>query len=335
MGLLVSLCCTYGSGPFPTGHPVHYQSPPPHRFCRRRQNRLLRSRKQIQAGSVSSAITAIGQAIALAINTNPTKIVGSDKLLPCLQQILDGFRKADPPTTKQLPVEADVPEFLVQLGLSPEARKLDCAIGNPTMIAFYYLLRIGEYTTKGNQNNSKQTEEFKMGNIIFFAKDKQGNFRCLFRDASADLIAEADGATMKLDNQKNCWKGVCVYQEANGDPINCPIRALGRQYLHLCTNGAPEKTIILAYFNKNQRHDVTSGHISSALKQAAGALEYPTIKGIPIKQVNTHSQQSGSANALALASYSDTQIQKMGRWCRATFKEYVRNELACFSSGMS
>jgi hypothetical protein len=117
--------------------------------------------KQIQAGSVSSAITAVGQAIALATNTNPTKIVGSDKLLPRLQQMLDGFRKADPPTTKQLPVEADVPEFLVQLGLSPEAPELDRAIGDLTMIAFYYLLRIGEYTTKGTHNNSKQTEEFK------------------------------------------------------------------------------------------------------------------------------------------------------------------------------
>jgi hypothetical protein len=181
--------------------------------------------KQIQAGSVSSAITAVSQAIALATNTNPTKIVGSDKLLPRLQQMLDGFRKADPPTTKQLPVEADVPEFRVQLGLSPEARELDRAIGDLTMIAFYYLLRIGEYTTKGTCNNSKQTEEFKMGDITFFAKDKQGNLRCLPRDATANLIAAADGATMKLDNQKNGLKGVCVYQEANGDPLDCPVRA--------------------------------------------------------------------------------------------------------------
>ena len=89
--------------------------------------------------------------------------------------MLDGFRKADPPTTKQFPVEADVPEYLVKLGMSPEARKLDHAIGNLTIIAFYYLLRIGEYTTKGTCNNSKQMEEFKMGDITFFAKDKQGN----------------------------------------------------------------------------------------------------------------------------------------------------------------
>jgi hypothetical protein len=68
---------------------------------------------------------------------------------------------------------------------------------------------------------------------------------------------------------------------------------------------------------------------------AAEALEYPTIKGIPIERVNFHSLRSGGANALALAGYSDTQIQKMGRWRGATFKEYVRNELACLLSGMS
>jgi hypothetical protein len=39
--------------------------------------------------------------------------------------------------------------------------------------------------------------------------------------------------------------------------------------------------------------------------------------------------------ALTLLGYSDTQIQKMGRWRGATFKEYIREELACFSEGMS
>ncbi len=53
--------------------------------------------------------------------------------------MLDGFHKADPPTTKQLPVEADVPEFLVKLGLKSDACELDQAIGDITMIAFYYL----------------------------------------------------------------------------------------------------------------------------------------------------------------------------------------------------
>ena len=65
------------------------------------------------------------------------------------------------------------------------------------------------------------------GGHNFFRKDAQVNLRCLPRDAHADLIEPADGATMKLDNHKNGWKGVCVYQQANGDPIDCPVRALG------------------------------------------------------------------------------------------------------------
>ncbi len=268
----------------------------------------------------------------LAANTNPTKIVGSDKLLPRLQQMLDGFRKANPPTTKQLPVEADVPEFLVKLGLESDAHELDLAIGDLTMIAFYYLLCIGKYTTKGARNNSKQTEEFKMGDITFFAKDKHG--QSLPRDAPSDLIASADGTTMKLDNQKKGWKGVCVYQECNGDLVHCPIWELGRRYLHLRLHGATKKTIISAYYHDGKHFDVTSDHISLALKLAATALKYPILKGIPIEWINTHSLRSGGANALALSGYSDTQIQKMGCWHGATFKEYVRNELACFSTGM-
>ena len=63
----------------------------------------------------------------------------------------------------------------------------------------------------------------------------------------------------------------------------------------------------------------------------ATALEYPTNKGIPVHCINTHSLQTGRANMLALAGYSDTQIQKMGWWQGATFKEYIREELACYA----
>jgi hypothetical protein len=72
-----------------------------------------------------------------------------------------------------------------------------------------------------------------------------------------------------------------------------------------------------------------------ALKLAATILEYPTVKGIPIDRIDTHSLRSGGANALSLAGFSDTEIQKMGRWRGATFKEYIQEELACFSEGMS
>ncbi len=48
-------------------------------------------------------------------------------------------------------------------------------------------------------------------------------------------------------------------------------------------------------------------------------------------RVDTHSLCSGGANAPVLSGYLDTQIQKMGRWKGTTFKEYIREELACYS----
>ena len=48
-----------------------------------------------------------------------------------------------------------------------------------------------------------------------------------------------------------------------------------------------------------------------------------------------HSLCSGGANTLVLSGYSNMQIQKMGRWKGAIFKEYIREDLACYSAGMS
>jgi hypothetical protein len=45
---------------------------------------------QVTAQTVSTAITAVGQTVDLAIGENPTKLLGSEKLLPCLAQMLDG-----------------------------------------------------------------------------------------------------------------------------------------------------------------------------------------------------------------------------------------------------
>jgi hypothetical protein len=68
---------------------------------------------------------------------------------------------------------------------------------------------------------------------------------------------------------------------------------------------------------------------------AATILQYPITRGIPIEQIDTHSLWSGGTNALALSGYLDTQIQMMGQWKGVTFKEYIQEELACYSAGMT
>jgi hypothetical protein len=202
---------------------------------------------------VTSAITAIGQTITLACNTNPTKVEGSDKFLPALQVMIEGYNKQDPPTKKMLPAKANVPELLVEMGYSKSGLLHAQAIGDLSLIAFYYLLRIGEHTVKGKCNNINQTVQFKLEDVIFFKKNKAGTLVCLPRTAPASIVMSADSATLKPDNQKNGWKGVCIHQEANGELFNCPVRALACQVLHLRKNNADRRTFLSAFFSEGAR----------------------------------------------------------------------------------
>ncbi len=181
----------------------------------------------------------------------------------------------------------------------------------------------------------KKTVQFKVEDVTFFKTDKHGILRCLPHNAPFSLITTAESATLKLDNQKNGWKGVWVHQEANGEAFNCPVKALAHRVIHICENGGDQKALLSAIYVEGVRYDVTGDDISMGLKMAATLLYYPSTWGIPIKRVDTHSLHSGGANALALSGYSDIQIQKMGRWKGMTFKDYIREELACYSAGMS
>ena len=265
--------------------------------------------------------------VALAVGINPTKLPGGDnKLLPRLSQMLDGWRKSDPPPTKKLPVEADTPEYLCHMGQAKTATPLEAAVGDLTVIAFYYLLRVGKYTTKGARNSSKQTVQFKLEEVTFFRTDAKGNLRQLGCNAPREIIMTVQSAILKLDNQKNGWRGVCIHQVDNGEQLVCPVRALGRRYIAIRAHLDNPKLLLSSYYSEGIRQDVTDKHIRAALKLAAGALGYPA-RGLPIDRIDTHSLRSGGANALLLAGYSGTQIQKMGWWKGA--------KLHTFSKGMS
>ncbi len=137
-------------------------------FAQRVRSGFFGHGRQVQSATVSQAITAIGQTIEMARNVNPTKIMGADKFLPAVQVLLDGYGKTDPPTNKKLPVESDVPELLIDMGYGTGGTPHSQAIGDLALIAFYYLLRIGEYTIKSKRNNTKQMVQFKIEDVRFF-----------------------------------------------------------------------------------------------------------------------------------------------------------------------
>ena len=156
---------------------------------------------------VSSALTAIAQKIALVYEINPMKQLGSDKFAPRIAEMMTGWGKDDPATVKKLPVEADVPEFLATAAMVAGATELAKAVGGCSLIAFYYLCRVGEYTVEKTRNSTKQTKQFKIQDCTFFRKNEMGQLRQLSRTATDEEIMSAHSATLKLDNSKMDGKG--------------------------------------------------------------------------------------------------------------------------------
>ena len=209
-------------------------------------------------------------------------------------------------------MEADVPEYIATLSLHHKATEQHKAVGDMVLITFYYLLYIGEYTTKDKRPESKCTVEYKLEDSTFFGYNDKGQLWVIPRETPADIIAKADLAKLKLDNQKNGHKGVCVHHDTNGDPVFCLVRALCQRYLHLQAHCAPQTTTLSTYFMDTLKYKVTAENITRALKIAVLVLNYPEVKGILIARINIHSLQAAEQMPLPLPGTATHTYKRWG-----------------------
>ena len=93
---------------------------------------------------------------------------GSEKFILPIQHMLAGFRSFDPPTEKKLACHPDLPLFAVTNAYKGRASAVRQATGDLCCIAFYFLLRIGEYTTKTKRKKKTRTRQFRVKDVIFF-----------------------------------------------------------------------------------------------------------------------------------------------------------------------
>ena len=70
------------------------------------------------------------------------------------------------------------------------------------------------------------------------------------------------------------------------------------------------------------------------LRHAVKALNLHN-NGIDADLVGAHSLRAGGAMALKLTGADDTTIMKMGRWSGLTFLQYIHNQIAHLSAGLS
>ena len=130
------------------------------------------------------------------------------------RSLIEGYRREDPPSTPQLALPISVPEQCFKTGQASKNTFLQ-AVGELSLIAFYYLLRVGEYTKprmtiyKGVTKRATRTIQFSVGNIGFFK-----NGQILPRKSNLQTLLQAESCTLKITNQKNGRMGETIHQYA-------------------------------------------------------------------------------------------------------------------------
>lgn len=215
----------------------------------------------------------------------------------------------------------------------PSVADIVKAIADLAVIAFFFLLRSGEYTKpkmtviNGVKTRATRTETFRVCDIGFWKNEK-----ILSRHSPLENLLQADSATMKITHQKNGKMGEVIHQETTGE--SGAVAALARRVHHILKHGGPEDSPICNVLVAGKWHSITQPEMLSSLRQSVRELGLDK-RGIDPDIIGNHSLRSGGAMALKLNNYSDSDIMKFGRWKSATWMMYMHNQIAHLSKGVA
>ena len=101
-------------------------------------------RRQIKAGGVADTLAAISTTFQLAGKSSPIHR-SENKYRLSLQRLMESYRQEDPLSIPNLAVPVIVPTHIYKAGMQSTDPKIQAA-GCLSIVAFFFLLRVGEYT---------------------------------------------------------------------------------------------------------------------------------------------------------------------------------------------
>jgi hypothetical protein len=290
-------------------------------------------RNTVKVQTVTDAIAAINTTIQLASKVSPL-YREHKKYNLTIERMVEGYRRDDPPAIPQLAVPITVASTSYQIACTSEDPKVE-ATGCMTIIAFYFLLRVGEYTKpryitrNGRKMRATRTKQFSYSDVGFFKDEK-----IVPRASPLETLLACDSATLKITNQKNGRMGETIHQKANGSEL-CPIKALAKRIHHLHTfGGTTEESLLCDYYMNDKWESLHSSDIIQMVRTTAKVLKLHE-SGIDPDLIGAHSLRAGGAMALRLHGFEDTVIMKMGRWTSLTFLQYIHTQIAHLAQDIS
>jgi hypothetical protein len=134
-----------------------------------------------------------------------------------IQRQLRGYSRLDPPPNRVKPVPVQIIRHVMALAAAADATAHTQAVTDMICLAFFFLLRPGEYT-----GTPSETTPFTLQDIQCWV----GQQRYLATTIPLDELPRLTFATLTFTTQKNGVRGEVIGLGRSGNPVLCPVVAL-------------------------------------------------------------------------------------------------------------
>jgi hypothetical protein len=210
------------------------------------------------------------------------------------------------------------------------ASPMEQAIADLVTIAFFFLLRVGEYTCP-SRTKVTRTRQFRLKDVTFWARNAAGQRSRIPFDAPLAAFMAAEAVTLILSNQKNGMRDAVLHHDRVAGTL-CPVKALACRFVSARAASGSRPRALICQYGPGQH--VVARHIGQVLQRAAIRTTI-WMEGFALHRIGTHSIRASGAMQLFLNEVSEAKIKKIGRWKSATWLSYIHSQISAVSEGLS
>lgn len=289
-------------------------------FATRYRRRPGRSADCVRSGTVQDAIRSVGQTMA-RMGAKDLRKDGSGALDFRLTRQFKYYTRMDPPPHRVKPIPLSLIRYLANL--SRTADTATQAITDMIILAFFFLLRPGEYTGTANDDTP-----FRLQDIQLLIGERRLD---LLHATEADLW-RATSVSLTFTTQKNGVRGEIVNHGLSGHDLLCPVRSTIRRVLHLRQHDVAPTTILATYVTTRHKQ-VQAADVTKLLKHAA--TTQGAAYGYSPDDISARSLRAGGAMALFNSNVDKDTIQLIGRWQSDAMLRYLHLQAQPVMQGFS
>ena len=279
------------------------------------------SKNPVRSSTVADALNSVAQAFTFMGLDDPRFRPGTNNLDPRLARQLKGYANTDAPPMRVRPIPIQILHRATSLAMAENSETIRAA-SDLMWIAFFFLLRPGEYTQP-----AEDSHPFRIRDVRLFVGET------LIDHQSGDL-AVLDTCTfvsLTFSTQKNGTRGESIGHGHSNNPLACPVRAVASRIRYLRSVNAPSDTPLCAI--GPQLLLMSSAPVTLLLRQACAAEGNPA--GFLQSHITAKSLRSTGAMALLNKRVEHTKIQMMGRWKLDAIFRYLHVQAHCLMSDFS